>query len=142
MWLLGCIIFNMVTGVPPFYIDHDNFEKDDTEIYAHIREGRWREKLNQYHENASINLLQILEVCFLPLPEERISSSAIIQHPYFQQENSKYKDIPVKKVTEVFMSCRHFKPRHFFQKEVLRHMGSRFITAQRKGLFAQNFRRS
>ena len=45
MWLLGCIIFNMVTGVPPFYVDSDVLEKHDSEIYEHIRAGEWREKL-------------------------------------------------------------------------------------------------
>ena len=57
MWLLGCIIFNMVTGVPPFYVDAEHLEKHDSEIYEHIRAGEWREKLEQYHEGAGQNLL-------------------------------------------------------------------------------------
>ena len=42
-------------------------------------------------------------------------------------------------MTEVFMSCRHFKPKHFFQKEVLRHMVSRFITHKEKDFLRKIF---
>ena len=37
------------------------------------------------------------------------------------------------------MSCRHFKPRFFFQKEVLRHMVSRFISSKEKDFLRKIF---
>ena len=55
MWLLGCIIFNMVTGVPPYFLT--DMDKNDSDIFAQIRAGLWREKLDQYHENAGTNLI-------------------------------------------------------------------------------------
>lgn len=80
IWLLGCLMFNMVTGVPPFFNDAKN---SDSEIYAKIRAGGWREKMPDYHENPSPNLISILNCCFEVDPEQRISSTDIITHPYF-----------------------------------------------------------
>ena len=44
--MLGCIIFNMVTGVPPFFSDET--KDSDAELNLRIREGSWREKLSSY----------------------------------------------------------------------------------------------
>lgn len=77
-------------------------------------------------------MIDILEQCFKIDPEERIDSKAIINHPYFQVENNKYKQIDPKFVEDVFRSCRHFKPKYLFQKEVLQHMVGRFIGFREK----------
>ena len=69
-WMLGCIIFNMVTGVPPFFADLD--KEEDSVIFKKIRDSQWREKLLRYHEKASDELLAILEACFIVDPDERI----------------------------------------------------------------------
>ena len=111
VWTLGCLIYNMVTGVPPFF-NNDNSHK--SEIYDKIRAGEWDTQFRDYHENATENLTSILSMCFKVDPEERISPADVINHPYFQLENMKYKSLPIKRVTEAFMSCRHFKPKYLF----------------------------
>ena len=45
----------------------------------------------------------------------------------------------MKKVTEAFMSCRHFKPNFLFQKEVLSHMVSRFLSQKEKEFLRKIF---
>ena len=37
IWMLGCLIFNMVTGVPPFY--SETGKSQDCEMFDRIREG-------------------------------------------------------------------------------------------------------
>ena len=126
----------MSTGVPAYYNDQ---MQNKSEVYELIRAGAWRQKLDDYHENPSENLISVLDMCFKVNPEERICSTAIINHPYFQVENMKYKDLPPKLVYEAFMSCRHFKPKFLFQKEVLRHMVSRFLSFKEKEFLRKVF---
>ena len=111
MWTLGCLIFNMVTGVPAFYNEN---KQTDSEVFEKIRASEWREKMNDYRENPSENLIDILEQCFHVDPTLRIDSASVINHAFFQVENSKYKQIDSKIVYDVFMSCRHFKPKYKF----------------------------
>ena len=35
IWSLGCIIYNMVTGIPPFY------DSDESQMYCMIRMGKY-----------------------------------------------------------------------------------------------------
>lgn len=84
-------------------------------------------------------MLDILGQCFKVDPAERIDASSIINHDFFKVENEKYKYLNTKKVSEAFMSCRHFKPRFFFQKEVIRHMASRFILQKEKEFLRKIF---
>ena len=35
MWMLGCMMFNMVTGVPPFFSEQD--KEQDSEMFKRIR---------------------------------------------------------------------------------------------------------
>ena len=57
IWLLGCLIYNMVTGVPPFY---DTEFNDKSTIYGKIRRGEWSENMSMYHEHPSDKLMDIL----------------------------------------------------------------------------------
>jgi len=43
IWTLGCLIFNMVTCVPPWYND---ILKHDSEVYEKIRESEWRPRFD------------------------------------------------------------------------------------------------
>ena len=108
-------------------------------MFDRIRNSQWKEKLLRYHAEATECLLSILASCFNADPEKRIDSTAIITHPFFQQVNNQYKSLKPAKVMEVFMSCRHFKPRFFFQKEVLRHMVSRFLNHREKDFLRKIF---
>ena len=101
-------------------------------MFEKIRASDWRPKLNEYRENPTDNLLDILEQCFRVDPNERIDSGAVITHAFFQVENMKYKQIDSKFVYDVFMSCRNFKPKYLFQKEVLQHMVGRFLHFREK----------
>lgn len=85
-----------------------------------------------YHENATQNLVDVLTSCLNIFPAERIDATNVINHEYFKVENMKYSLIPTKKVYEVFMNCRNFKPKYLFQKEVLQHMVSRFLQSREK----------
>lgn len=48
VWMLGCLIYNMVTGVPAFYDDQFN---DKSEVFIKIRDGQWFGNMTHYHEN-------------------------------------------------------------------------------------------
>ena len=52
MWTLGCLIFNMVTGVPAFFNEN---KQTDSEVFEKIRASDWRPKLNEYRENPTEN---------------------------------------------------------------------------------------
>ena len=62
LWMLGCFIFNMITGVPPFFAD--NSKEEESLIFAKIRLNRqWHEKMLRYHKSASESLLSLLDAC-------------------------------------------------------------------------------
>lgn len=84
VWTLGCIIFNLVTGVPAYYNDDKSIQ---TELFAKIRAADWRNNLVAQCENATSNLFNILERCFTVDAAERIDSGEVINHPFFQVEN-------------------------------------------------------
>lgn len=70
----------MITGVPAFYSEN---KQDNTEVFQVIRDGEWRERFNQYCENPSTNLVDIIEHCLIVEPSERIGISDIINHTFF-----------------------------------------------------------
>ena len=89
---MGCIIFNLVTGVPAY------FNNIQPELFEKIRSADWRNNLIANCENATPDLFDILEKCFTIDPAERIDSGEVIGHPFFQVENMKYKDLSSKRV--------------------------------------------
>ena len=77
-WAMGCLIYNMATGVPTFW-----YELHPSEMIPKIRAGLWRENFASCIDNPSVNLVDILERCFIIDPAERINSAQIISHPFF-----------------------------------------------------------
>ena len=86
IWTFGCIVFNMVTGVPIFNANSDQ------ELYKIIRQGEWSKSILEARK-ASVNLLQLLTSCLKIEPQERITSLELITHPFFTKENDKYKHL-------------------------------------------------
>ena len=44
MWTLGCIIFNMGTGVPPFYVNDNHIAS----LHSNIRKADWRTQFRPF----------------------------------------------------------------------------------------------
>lgn len=76
-WTLGCIIYEMVTGQPPYYSSNrqDLFEKI-------------KHALPKLPNTLSKNIRNLLEMLFQKKPEERLGSDGaekIKSHPWFQK---------------------------------------------------------
>ena len=74
MWTLGCIIFNMATGVPPFYVETNN----QTDLHRCIRKADWKTQFKPFAKICSTKLGDILDKCLDPNPNTRLSASEAV----------------------------------------------------------------
>lgn len=77
VWTVGCLIYNMLTGVPPFY------EDKKTDMLEVIREGDWvkRSKLSTY--KPTMHAIDLFNKIFVLDPNERLDSASLVSHPFF-----------------------------------------------------------
>mmetsp|Transcript_132696 Transcript_132696/g.197655 ORF Transcript_132696/g.197655 Transcript_132696/m.197655 type:complete len:147 (+) Transcript_132696:185-625(+) len=80
-WTLGAIIYEMLTGLPPFYTTNRE------ELFERIKFGSLK-----YPTNLSANARNILECLFQKNPEKRLGSGPggareIKEHPWFSGVN-------------------------------------------------------
>jgi len=120
--------------VPPF------FENDADHLFAKIREGDWKEKCAlKIESKTSTHLKDILTRLFEPDPEVRIDATQCVNHPFFKVQNEKYKELSANKVYDLFTNLRHFRAPYMLQKEVLKHMVTRFVAFREKEFIKQVF---
>jgi serine/threonine protein kinase len=76
-WMLGCVIFEMLTGTPPFY------SPDKAEMYEAVKFGTAK-----YSPNWDPNTRNILELLLKKNPLVRLgTSSRVRDHPWFEDVN-------------------------------------------------------
>jgi len=93
MWSAGCILFEMLSGEHPFASD------DDDALYDMIRKGRFSMKSSVWNGvsgSAKDLLLKILVVD----PNERLSATEALQHPFIATDDQSNEHKPV--VSEAF----------------------------------------
>lgn len=72
IWSAGCIIFNMVTGIPPFY------ESDESALKNTILHGKYKGYYPEFDKTTSVHLRELIAAMIALKPEDRISSDKLI----------------------------------------------------------------
>ena len=85
IWSLGCIIFNMVTGIPPFY------DSDEDKMYCMIRMGKYEGQIGDYDKNSSEDLKSLISKMICIDPKDRISSEDLFQDKWITSANQRHK---------------------------------------------------
>lgn len=88
-WSLGTLIFEMLTGLPPFYSQNINI------MYQKILNGELK-----FPSFISDDAKSLLEGLLNRDPEERLQGDAVLQHPFFSDIN--WDDLFSKKVDPPF----------------------------------------
>jgi len=85
-WAVGVMIFEMITGNPPFDYDEEE-ESDDDSAGEHLDHKILNDEVD-YPENMSPAAVSIVEQLLVKNPEQRLGSNgsvdAIRQHPFFK----------------------------------------------------------
>jgi serine/threonine protein kinase len=77
VWALGIILFIVLTGVPP--VDAA-LETDDR--FRMIAEGRLREMVLDWGFDLSREVLDLIQNILRPEPDQRLTLSRILSHPW------------------------------------------------------------
>lgn len=72
IWSCGCIIFNMVTGIPPFY------ESDISGLKNLIMHGEYGGYYPDFDKNASTDLRELVKNMIKLNPADRLTSDDLI----------------------------------------------------------------
>ena len=94
IWAVGCLIYNMVTGIPPFY------EKDDKALGSLIKHGRYSGVFPEYDANASNEMREIIANMLSIDPRKRMKAEELINHPWIANAQ---KDFTKKLIQEGYM---------------------------------------
>ena len=75
IWSLGCIIFNMNTGIPPFF-DYD------FSIMKNLVASQYTGYYPQFDKGASEILISVVSRCLVVDPEERMDADDLVADPW------------------------------------------------------------
>lgn len=123
VWTLGCVIFNMITGIPPFY-------ETNIEIM--------QEKLKQKSEYPSLNqfentdLRNLLSKLLIYSPQQRCELDDLIQDPWINSAHQRYRTLPPQVIKTAFFHIQHFKLDYQLQRAALLHMTKIMINKREK----------
>ena len=79
VWSLGCTVFEMLTGNPPW---HNEESKVGLLMKITFSNG-----VLEYPENISAELLDFLQCCFQIEPSNRANVFELLQHPFIQRKS-------------------------------------------------------
>ena len=77
MWSIGCILYLMLTGVPPFNA------KDDAEVLAKVATGKYSETTLK-ECGVSEKAIDFISNLLLLNPAQRLTAESALQHPWIQ----------------------------------------------------------
>ena len=78
MWSIGCILFTMLTGMPPFQ------GRDHAETLAKVSRGRYSDQMLRDAE-VSEECIQFVSKLLTFDPKERISAADALLDPFFKR---------------------------------------------------------
>ena len=81
LWSVGCILYLMLTGVPPFNAT------TDAEVIAKVRKGKWAVE-TLHRRNLSDNVIDFIKKLICPL-EERMNIREALNHDWIIPEKEK-----------------------------------------------------
>ncbi|ONH72988.1 Serine/threonine-protein kinase srk1, partial [Pichia kudriavzevii] len=87
MWALGCVLYTMVVGFPPFYSNDQN----TNDITEKVMNGRY-EFLKPWFDEVSDGCKNLISNLLTVDPEKRYSIEQMINDPWF---NIGYDDVPI-----------------------------------------------
>lgn len=79
MWSLGCIIFNMVMGVPPFY------ENDETKLINLVQHGEYKNMFPAFNEQVSDLVSNVLKKLINEKPAQRLRADKMLKSKWISQ---------------------------------------------------------
>ena len=118
VWSLGCVAFNLFTGVPPY------FESSNLALFKRIRAGEWRrnapestyfmpddgEDLSEKHfKQATYSLIEFFDQVFQVDPKKRINTQKLVQDKFVKSQQDRFAKLSKTKVTEMFNNLRTFR---------------------------------
>jgi serine/threonine protein kinase len=81
IWSLGCTMIELVQGKPPWW-------KHSNPVTVMYQIGLSPEKIfDEIPESATEQLKQLLRLCFVEEPSQRITAAQILDHPYFAEDD-------------------------------------------------------
>lgn len=88
MWSVGCILYFLLYGVPPFYSVKEDEDEQEDEIFDSILEGSVKFPDNKAISDAAQDLiLRLLE----KEPSDRITADQALKHPFIRNYHSSSK---------------------------------------------------
>ena len=116
IWSLGCMIFNMVTGIPPFYDD------DEEMLKMKIIKGQYLGEFPEFDRNASDDLRSLVESMLKPERYERIDSDALLQDKWVKSAHQQYRKLSRTIVSSAFQNMKSFMIGYQLQRAAIMHM--------------------
>lgn len=79
MWALGCVLYTMLCGFPPFY------DEDITDLTQKVAKGQY-EFLSPWWDVISDSVKDLISHTLCMNPRKRYTIDQFLNHPWMQQE--------------------------------------------------------
>lgn len=148
MWSLGCIAFNLFTGVPPF------FESSNLQMFKRIKEGDWKhhspeasyfqaddgeDLFDKDIKQATFSMIEFFEQVFQVDPKKRITSQKLVQDKFVKSQQDRFAKLSKSKVGDMFNNIKNFRTFPGFQSEVMKYIVQRFLSIRERDFIRQLF---
>jgi len=84
MWSVGCIVYFLLFGVPPFYSSKEDEDENEDEIFDSVLEGNVKFLERPISDNARDFILKLLDRD----PTKRYTAEQALKHPFIKHQNA------------------------------------------------------